>query len=83
MLKLTERAAQAVAQADGAARRFNPDARVRLARDGARVRFELVEGPLEGDGAVTVGETTLYVAEGLEGTLDTGDHNVPVLLPTD
>jgi hypothetical protein len=81
MLELTERAAQAVAQAEEAARRFNPDARVRLARDGAAVRFELVDGPLEGDGTVEVGAAVLYVAEGLEGTLDTGDHNVPVLLP--
>ena len=81
MITLTERAAEAVAAAETAARRFNPAARVRLARDatGGGVRFELVEGPEPGDATMTEDRFTLLVAHGLDGVLDTGEHNAPFL----
>ena len=79
MIEVTERAATAVAQAEAAARRFNPGVRVRLVRTDIGVRFEFSDEPREDDDAVACETATLYVEPGLEGTLDTGDHNAPVL----
>lgn len=79
MIQVTERAAAAVAQAEAAARRFNPEVRVRLVRADAGVRFEFTDEPSDGDDEVPCEAAMLYVEPGLEGTLDTGDHNVPVL----
>jgi Fe-S cluster assembly iron-binding protein IscA len=81
MIDVTERAASAVAQAEAAARRFNPDVRVRLVRVDGGVRFEFTDEPPEGDDEVPCEAATLYVEPGLEGTLDTGDHNTPLLIP--
>ncbi len=81
MIELTERAAAAVSQALSAARRFSPDAQIRLSRDGAGVRFELVEGPDPSDGVLETGDATLLVQAGLDGVVDTGEHQAPVLLP--
>jgi hypothetical protein len=80
MIEVTERAATAVAQAEAAARRFNPEVRVRLVRTEGGVRFEFTDEPPESDDAVPCEAATLYVEPGLEGTLDTGDHNAPVLI---
>lgn len=79
MIEVTERAATAVAQAEAAARRFNPQVRIRLVRAGSGVRFEFTDEPPEGDELVPCEAATLYVESGLVGTLDTGDHNAPVL----
>ena len=80
MIEVTERAATAVAQAEAAARRFNPEVRVRLVRADAGVRFEFTDEPPDGDDTVPCEAATLYIQPGLDGTLDTGDHNVPVLI---
>lgn len=80
MIEVTERAATAVAQAEAAARRFNPEVRVRLVRADGGVRFEFTDEPPEGDDEVPCEAAVLYVEPGLEGTLDTGDHNAPVLI---
>jgi Fe-S cluster assembly iron-binding protein IscA len=80
MIEVTERAATAVAQAEAAARRFNPEVRVRLVRSDGGVRFEFTDEPPEGDDEVPCEAAMLYVEPGLEGTLDTGDHNAPVLI---
>lgn len=80
MIEVTERAATTIAQAEAAARRFNPEVRVRLVRSEGGVRFEFTDEPPEGDHAVPCDTATLYVEPGLEGTLDTGDHNAPVLI---
>ena len=79
MLELTERAIDAVVQAETAARRFDPAARVRLARDGAGMRLELCHAPEPGDEPVDCAGTILLVERGIEGVLDVGDHNLPVL----
>jgi hypothetical protein len=81
MVRLTERAAAVVAQAETAARRFNPAASIRLVGDGAAVRFELADGPAPGDERVPAGEATLLVPSDLHGVVDVGEHNVPVLTP--
>jgi Fe-S cluster assembly iron-binding protein IscA len=79
MIEVTERAATAVAQAETAARRFNPEVCVRLVRADGGVRFEFTDEPSEDDEMVPCEAAVLYVEPGLEGTLDTGDHNAPVL----
>jgi len=77
----TERAIEAVVAAQSAAQRFDPTARIRLVREGSGVGFALTDAPLQGDIEVPCGDATLLVEAGLEGTLDTGDHNAPVLRP--
>ncbi len=81
MIQISEPAAAAVRQSEAAARRFNPNVRIRLASSGNAVRFELTDEPAETDVRVDCGGVTLYVEAGLEGTLDTGEHNAPVLRP--
>jgi hypothetical protein len=81
MLEPTERAVEAVVQAETAARRFDPAARVRLRRDGAGVRLELCHAPEPGDEPVDCAGTILLVERGLDSVLDTGDHNLPMLIP--
>jgi hypothetical protein len=68
--------------ADLAARRFNPDARIRLVPDGHGVRFELADGQVAGD-AVVEHEAgfTLLVAAGISGTVDVAEpHDRLVLI---
>ncbi len=81
MIEPTVRATQVVAQSEAAARRFNPNARIRLCREGAGVRFELTESAAPGDETVACGEVELLVEPGLDGVLDTGEHNLPILIP--
>lgn len=71
MIDFTEWAVDILARADAAARRFNPDARLRLRADGDAVVFELTDEPEEGDRTIEhPAGFTLFVAEGLEGTVD-------------
>jgi hypothetical protein len=81
MIEVTERAARTVAHAESAARRFNPAVCIRLERQGAGVRFAFTDDPDPQDDTAACGHTVLYVEPGLDGTLDTGDHEVPVLTP--
>lgn len=86
MITCTPRAAHLLRTAEQTARRFNPDARVRLVGDDAGgVRFELADGPEPGDEIFEheVG-FTLLVASGLSGSVDVADpHDRLVLLPAD
>jgi hypothetical protein len=81
VIELTERAAAAVEQASSAARRFDPDAHIRLVRAGTGVRFEFIDSPDPTDTSVDAGAVTLLVEAGIEGLLDAGEHQAPVLLP--
>ena len=67
MLEFTDRAA---------ARRFNPDARVRLVADGAALRAQLTDRAEGGDATVRhdLG-FEVYVAEGIDGLVDAGEHD--------
>jgi hypothetical protein len=78
MLDITERAAAAVIQMQTAAQRFNPSAQIRLARD---VTFALTEAAEPGDQELDCGGTVLLVAAGIDGVIDIGEHNAPVMLP--
>lgn len=79
---MTGRAAEVVSQALAAARRFDPDARIRLVREGPGVRFELTDHASPGDTEVTCEDAVLLVSAGLDGMLDTGEHNAPILTPS-
>ena len=71
MIAFTDWAVDILARADAAARRFNPEARLRLRADGGDVVFELTDEPAAGDRTIDHDAGfTLYVAEGLEGTVD-------------
>jgi len=61
----------------------DPTAPIPLARSGAGVAFEFMDLPAPTDTLCELGELTLYVEAGLDGIVDTGDHNAPVLRPHD
>jgi hypothetical protein len=84
MIRCSERAVALLRTADSAARRFNPDARIRLSPDAGGVRFDLVDGPETGDEIVEHdGGFTLFVAAGLVGTVDVAEpHDRLVLVPS-
>ena len=75
MLVLTARAADALRTADAAARRFNPDARLRLRVADGGVTADLVSAPEDGESLVVVDGIELIVPDGMSGTVDAGDHN--------
>ena len=82
MLAFTDWAIEILSRADAAARRVNPDVRVRLIRDASGgVRFELTD---EADAADQVLEHpsgfTLLVQEGLEGTVDVVEPHDQLIL---
>lgn len=82
MIEFTEWAVDILARADAAARRFNPDARVRLVRDGGGVRFELTDERAPTDLAVERDGFTLYVEAGVEGVVDVVEpHDRLILRP--
>lgn len=82
MIEVTDWARDILTRSQEAARRFNPDARIRLARIGGEVQAVLAEKPESGDREVEVGAVSLYVEEGLEGLLDIEEpHDRLVLRP--
>jgi hypothetical protein len=82
VIEFTEWAVDILERADSAARRFNPDARVRVRRDGAGVVFELTDEPSDGDQVVPAGGFTLLVEAGIEGIVDVVEpHDRLVLRP--
>lgn len=82
MLEFTDWATEIIERADAAARRFNPDARVRLARVGGTVQALLTDAASDGDREVTVGGATILVQDGLEGLVDCQEpHDRIVLRP--
>jgi hypothetical protein len=85
MIRCTSRAVALLRTADETARRFNPDARIRLVPDDGGVRFELTD---HADPADTILDHdagfTLVVAPGLAGTVDVVDpHDRLVLIADD
>lgn len=82
MIDVTGRAADLLAKADSAARRFNPDARIRVVPDGVGVRFVLSDGPEDGDTVVEGNGVTFYVDPTLDGVVDVEEpHDRLVLRP--
>lgn len=82
MIEFTEWATEILQKSQSAASRFNPDARIRLARVGGQVQAVLTDRPEEGDVPVVVGEMTLLVEPGLSGMVDIEEpHDRLVLRP--
>ena len=71
MLEFTEWAVEILARADAAARRFNPEARVRIVRAGTDVRFELTDRVEAGDRVLEhPSGFVVLVPDDLAGTVD-------------
>ena len=71
MIEFTEWAIEILSRADQAARRFNPDARLRVLHDAtAGVKFELTDEPHQADTVIERYGFTLFVERGLDGTVD-------------
>ena len=70
MIGFTDWAIEILSKAEQAARRYNPDARIRVVRDGAGVRFDLTDEPEPSDAVVDREGFTLFVQHGLEGVVD-------------
>ncbi len=82
MIEFTEWAAEILNKSQAAAARFNPQAKIRLARAAGAVQAQLTDSPGAEDRAVQVGDMTLYVAPGLEGLIDIEEpHDRLVLRP--
>ncbi len=82
MLEFTEWAAEILGRAFAAARRLNPDAGLRLRREGGGVGFVLADEAGEGDRLVRGDGFELWVEAGLEGTVDVVEpHDQLILRP--
>ena len=82
VVEFTDWAKDILTRSQQAARRFNPDAVIRLARAGAEVQAMLAEGPEPGDQAEEVDGVTVYVESGLDGLVDVEEpHDRLVLRP--
>ena len=84
MIRCTSRAIELLRTADEAARRFDPDARIRIVAGVDGVRFELSDGPEPEDSVVEhEGGFTMIVAPGLSGTIDVAEPHDRLVLIAD
>jgi hypothetical protein len=82
VIEFTDWARDILTRSQEAAWRFNPDARIRLARMGGIVQAALTEEPGPDDRPVRLGDVTVYVEAGLEGLVDVEEpHDRIVLKP--
>jgi hypothetical protein len=81
-IEITEWARDILGKSQEAARRFNPDARIRLTRGPGGVQAVLTDAPSPSDQTVEIGSMTLFVETGLEGLVDIEEpHDRVVLKP--
>jgi hypothetical protein len=84
VIELTDAASALLGVAAGAARRFVPDAGVRIVRAGDGVRFELADGPLAEDLIIERDDFRLFVEPNIEGVVDVVEpHGTLVLRAID
>jgi hypothetical protein len=69
MIEFTPRAAEILRRSIEAARRFNPEAMIRVFRKGAGVEFALAEGPEPGDREIEGDGFSVLVEEDIEGVV--------------
>ncbi|MGH2655599.1 MAG: hypothetical protein ACRDIZ_02670 [Actinomycetota bacterium] len=82
MIDATDWARDILIRAHAAARRFNPDATIRVARASGQVQAVLAEAPAPDDQALRLDDVTVYVEAGLEGRIDVEEpHDRLVLRP--
>lgn len=70
VIEFTQWAIDILRRSHEAARRFNPDATVRVFRQGSGVQFALTDHPEEGDRRIEQDGFVLLVQQGIEGTID-------------
>jgi hypothetical protein len=82
MIEFTDWARDILVKSHAAATRFNPAAKIRLARTAGAVQAQLTDQPSPDDEKVDLGEMTLYVERGLSGLVDVEEpHDRLVLRP--
>jgi hypothetical protein len=82
VIELTDWARDILTKSHQAATRFNPDAKIRLARVGGSVQAVLTDSPAAQDEVVDVDGIPVYVESGLEGLVDIEEpHDRLVLKP--
>lgn len=69
MIEFTDRAIEILRRSHEAAKRFNPDAWIRVFRRRESVEFALAAGPDEGDQVINKESFRVAVEEGLEGVV--------------
>jgi hypothetical protein len=80
MVEFTQWALDILRRSHEAARRFNPEATVRVFRRDGQVRFELTDQPESGDRVVEREGFVLLVQEGIEGTIDVVEPHDQLIL---
>lgn len=75
MLEVTEAAAEVLRRAYDAARRFNPDAKVRVFLRGATVETGFADSAEPGDTQIEHEGMPIFIAPGIEGKLDTSTEH--------
>lgn len=82
MIEVTDWAKEILQRSSEAARRFNPDAKLRLARVSGTVQAVLTDAPSPEDQTIDLGGVIVYVEAGLEGLVDIEEpHDRVVLKP--
>jgi hypothetical protein len=82
VIEFTDWAKEILTRSQAAAQRFNPEAKLRLARLDGIVQATLTDRPAPGDEEVGFDDVTVFVEEGLEGLVDIEEpHDRPVLKP--
>lgn len=81
-VEFTEWAREILEKSDQAAKRFNPDAKIRLAKVGGTVQAVLTDRAQPNDAQVEIGPAKIYVESGLDGLVDIEEpHDRLVLKP--
>ena len=80
MLEFTDWAKDILRRADEAARRLNPDARVRLASAPQGLEAVLADGPQPDDQEVALDGAVIYVQQGLAGLIDIEEPHDRIVL---
>ena len=80
MIEFTDWATEILGRTWQAARRFNPDAMIRLGRSGDGVAFTLTDERVAGDTVVSGEGFELFVEPGLAGTVDVVEPHDQLIL---
>ncbi|MGH9194298.1 MAG: hypothetical protein ACRD1T_00985 [Acidimicrobiia bacterium] len=82
MLEVSEKALEVLERASSAASRLNPDAKVRVYRRADEVEIGLADAPEETDEVFEVEGVTIFVEQGISGTLDVSEeHDRLIVVP--
>jgi hypothetical protein len=83
-IEFTDWARDILKRSHEAARRFNPNATVRVYRKDGRIEFELADAPRERDRVVHGEGFEILVEEGIDGVIDVVEpHDQLILRPAD